>query len=361
MNADESDDSSNDFEIAANPLNSLNPPPKDLPDLLDGLLVSDSGLHNKLQCCANLSEEIGNRVADLQRRLENLRSKFPQWRSDEPQQVEGPRDKHRLAFGVQEAIYVRMLSQISFLYHVAHRQLPHVITEQRKQVKHIFDAFLGDLHDHHGIEIANSAHLHCVEGCRWYFESGPYEWTKKPYSHEWWAEMNHTNWDWVKMRKHIEDLMKNTASKQIRAVNDFETHIRRFVPPWFWRGETHRWGLQSRFRIIEKEGVKKVHMNVFVSYQKTEQEMEQEHAKRLAVLVQQQREQEGVENETSIDTYSIVIEPMGAVNVNNNTIFDDELFVADWEQAASTPKGSWLKYWGYDTWLSKQSNADATT
>lgn len=340
-----------EFEIAANSLNSLNPPPKDLPDLLDKLLRSDTALRDRREACDKLSLDLASRLDDLRNRLENLRRKFPEWRSDNPNCFLGPKDKHHLAFALQEAVYTRMISQVSFMHNVAHARLPVSLEKQRVECKYIFEAFLGDRHDHPGIEIANSAHLHCVDGCRWYFEHGPYEWTKKPYSNEWWAGMNQTDWDWVKMRKHVEDLIQDITSKHLRTADEFQYHIRQFVPSWLWKGDTQRWGLQTRFRIVEdQDGCKQVHGNVFISYQKSQIDMEQEHARKVAALVKQ-REQEDMDNPTDIDIKGVVIEPMGTFDINNFTIFDGEMLVADWEQAARVPAGSWLSHWGYDRWI----------
>lgn len=335
------------FEVAANPLNSLNPPPRDLPDLIDKLLSSDAALSSRIEGCNQVAYKLRDRLFDLRDRRENLRQRFPQWRSDNPQKLQGPKDKHRLAFESQEAIFTRMISQVDFLSNFTLARLPLRLMSQRSACEHVFAVFLGDHHDHRGIEIANSAHLHCVDGCRWYFEHGPYEWSKKPFSNQWWAEMNHTDWDWVKVRKHIEDLVTSINSTHVRAADDFQHHFRKFMPAWFWEGEINRWGLRTRFRVTEdRQGAKRIQTNVFIVYSKTQYEEQRELAQVVAAMIKQ-REQEGVENPSDFDTRFIPIQPVGTCDIDNKSVFDGVITVDDWDLAVSVPQESWLKHWGY--------------
>lgn len=339
------------LEVAANPLNSLNPPPPDLPDLLDSLISSDAVLQNKLRHCRGAAEEISSRVEDVQTRLRTLRSKFPRYSSDNPYRIEELNNKTYIAFKLQERIYDRMLKQVAFLFHVAHEQLPETIQNLRIQHQHIFNEFLGRQHNHPGIEIANSDHLHCVDGCGWYFEHGPFEFSKKPYSNEWWADMNQTVWDWVKLREHIEELIK-TASQSVNEVDLFIEQLRKQVPKWFWAGGTHKWSLTTNFRKgQDADGITRIQVNGLALYPKTEKEMEEEHSQKLQVLVQKLQAEGRPVDQESIAAKQIVIDPTGNAFINDQFVFDGKLEVVDWNKARNVSKGSWLAHWGYIEWL----------
>ncbi|KAK5101084.1 hypothetical protein LTS08_004690 [Lithohypha guttulata] len=338
----DTDDEDNTFSLAENvldaaihPLSSVNPPPIDLPDLLDSLIDSESKLVGKIELCDQLADGLARRILHIRNKLERLQRRYPEWRSKVNPYADGvPRknkSKMQVAFEQQEVVFSRMLMQLNFLHFC------------------LFTRFLGERHSHPGIEIANSRHLHCVDGCEWYLLHGPYEWSEQPYGKLWQAEMNHTNWDWVAVRKHINDLIENSRAKASDNVDLLHSHLLKFVPFWFWVEDYESWTLQAKISArADEQGRKLERITTVVRYQKSTGQLEQE-LERARTVVQQKKEQTGEECTTpTIDD----IDPFGVQDLHPHIVFDGKVFIREWAEGAEAKViDSWLDYWGFQQWL----------
>ena len=236
-----------------------------------------------------------------------------------------------------------MLSQTRFMHFVAAEKLPAKIRGSVRAHVEIFDELLGKRHNHVGIEVANSGHAYCVDGCRWYFEKGPFEWSKRAYSDAWWAEMNGTEWDWVRMRTYIEDVVRD-GERGDGGVEMFETHLRRFVPRWFW--ESEEWEMCPKIRIVKGEdGRKRTRLACWIRYRKSEGEVIEERDKLMKAMGREGGDED------------VKIEPFGTYVMLVNDVFDAEAYVHDWEEAELKSIGKWLSYWGFEAYKAGEAQS----
>ena len=220
----------------------------------------------------------------------------------------------------------------------------------------MFDVMLGARHDHPGIEVANSDTLHCIDNCDWYSHHGPYEWSKQPYTDAWWAEMNDTDWDWLRVREYADKLVEDAKKKPIAAVNNLSAHIRQFVPFWFFQKDANAWKLQGKENMWEEDGHQHSTFYIIVAYRKPEEMIQAEREQLLEQSKQQQEEGTGDGESQCVDGKTEV-DPIGVNIIEPSIVFDGEATRPDWENGGELRGiGSWLHYWGIESWIEKHTS-----
>ncbi|KAK5949646.1 hypothetical protein OHC33_009243 [Knufia fluminis] len=346
------------LQLAAHPLSSVNPPPPDLPDLLDKLIASDAELRKKWTVCDQIVTKLLKRVPNIKQKLEGLRQAHPHYRTDVARSKPGRRTKQRKCFEACEQLYQRMFMQTSFMHYCLTRKTKPLLQQHMKAHKDIFDALLGGRHDHRGIELANSRRLQCAPACNWYAEHGPYEWTMQPYTNQWWEAMNNTQWDWVRMRQHIADTMTNAQTKGIVVADIFLSNAQKYVPFWFWYEKYESWF--PRVDIIRIQNENDVEEEKFVCkvlFEKTEAIMEKERLWKIEQLRQVRSEQEEANEESATTDAHVEVDPLGERDLDLAVVFDGNAYSPDFNNGAQpTSMGSWLNWWGFEKWLKSHDN-----
>lgn len=351
------------LELAGHPLSSINPSPEDLPDLLDKAITNETELRKRLERCETTSECLGRQIISLKERLDNTRGELSR-RSEAANgyRVRNPKRQSRSALEAHDTVLTRMLFQTVFMQHCLSETFRGLLQHHIKSHKEIFDTFLGERHDHPGIEIASSEFLYCVEGCDWYFIHGPYEWTKKPYSNVWREEMNSTDWDWFRVRQHIEEVLEDTKSKALDVVDLFHAHVKRFVPYWFHAESLQSWTLLSGVqKVRDPSGLVKVKNVVVARFSKSESAIKEEKHRKLEELNKGRMTKEGLTGAITVEDTDVAVDPVGMQLIDPNIVFDGIASAPDWDDGAH-PKslGSWLNYWGYHGWHQKYSANKST-
>jgi len=341
------------LELAAHPLNSTNPPPPDLPNLLDNLIASEAELRRKWVVCDQLVDKLVRRVPHLKQRLESLRQAHPQYRTNISRLKQTRKSKQRMCFETCEELYQRMFMQTSFMHYCLTRKTKAVLQQHMKAHKDIFDTMLGHRHDHRGIEIANSRKLQCVPSCDWYDEHGSYEWAKQPYTNWWWQEMNNTNWDWVKMRLHITDTIDNARAKAILAADMFLSNAQAHVPFWFWYEKYETWSPWIEVLLVQNEyGIDEERIVCKIRFEKTGAIMEKERLYKLEQLMHERAEHEGFDQPGLIDDTDLNVDAVGERNIDHVVVFNGDAYSSGFNHSGQpTCIGSWLDWWGYQKWL----------
>lgn len=347
------------LELAAHPLSSPNPPPQDLPDLLDGVITSEAELRRKWVICDQLANKLVKRVVNVKQRLQTLRQAYPQYRTNMTQPKRGPKTKDRMCFQACEELYQRMFMQTSFMHNCLTRNLKVLLRRQMKAHKDIFDALLGGRHDHYGIEVANSRTSHCAPGCNWYAEHGPYEWTKQPYTNQWWEEMNDTNWDWVRMRQQISDTIANARDNALLVADMFLSNARTHVPVWFWYEKYEIWSPFIELRRMQNEnGSLEEKVVCKIRFEKTKAIMEKERLYKREQMRQERSKQDGAAGEGTMNDSVVEINAVGEQDIDPAVVFDGDAYSPDFNNGAQpTSIGSWLGCLGYQKWLNSCSSA----
>lgn len=221
-----------------------------------------------------------------------------------------------------------------------------------KAHKDIFDALLGDRHDHRGIEVASSRHLQCTPGCNWYVEHGPYEWTKRPYTSQWWEEMNDTDWDWVRMRQHITDVLANARGKAIVVANIFLSNAQIYVPFWFWYEKYETWSPWIQVLPVQNEdSVAEEKVVCQIRFEKTKAIIEEERLRKLEQLRQDRGEEEDTAGAGTLDDTVVEVDAVGKQEIDPAVVFDGDAYLPDFNNRTQpTSIGSWLDWWGYQKW-----------
>ncbi|KAK5311468.1 hypothetical protein LTR70_008759 [Exophiala xenobiotica] len=345
--------------LAAHPLSSPNPPPQDLPDLLDGVIASEAELRRKWVVCDQLANKLVKRVVNVKQRLETLRQAYPQYRTNMAHSKRGPKTKDRMCFQAGEELYQRMFMQTSFMHNCLTRNLKVLLQRQMKAHKDIFGTLLGGRHDHRGIEVANSRALQCAPGCNWYAEHGPYEWTKQPYTDQWWEEMNDTNWDWVRMRQHMSDTIANARGKAILVADMFFSNARTHVPVWFWYEKYETWSPFIDVRRVQNEnGSVEERVVCKIRFEKTEAIMEKERSYKREQTRRERSTQDDAAEEGIRDDSVVEISAVGEREIDPAVVFDGDAYSPDFNNGGQPMSiGSWLDCLGYQKWLNSYSGA----
>jgi len=346
------------LELAAHPLSSTNPPPQDLPDLLDRVIASEAEMRRKWVVCDQLANKLVKRVGNVKQRLDVLRQAYPQYRTDMTQLDRGPKTKDRTCFLACEELYQRMFMQTSFMHNCLTRNIKILLQRQMKAHKDIFDALLGDRHDHRGIEVANSRTLRCASGCDWYAKNGPYEWTRRPYTNQWWEQMNDTNWDWVRMRQHIAETIADARGKAVLIADTFLSNARTHVPIWFWYEKYETWSPFIEVRRVQTEsGPPEEKVVCKVRFEKTKAIMEKEQLYKREQLRQKRSEHDCAAEKGNLDLSVVETNAVGEQDIDPAVVFDGDAYSSGFNNGDQpTSFGSWLDCLGYQDWLNNYTS-----
>lgn len=347
------------LELAAHPLSSCNPPPRELPDLLDSLIASESRLEGQVTVIDKLAIGLSRRIEDLRKRLQKLRAENLHFKTNTNTMnlaTDSESVNKRRIFEAQERVLQRMCLQIAFIHHTFVQKIRVMTISIIKAHRDIFDEFLGEKHNHAGIQIANSSTLSCTPDCDWYQEHGPFEWSKKPYSNGWWKEMNHTDWDWLRMKEHFAETVTTSGGRIIAMFEMLQGNSMKFVPSWFWADDFETWTLHGRVESVKNtEGRVERQVVIKVRFNKTPAMIEHETVKKLNELKKTQAEQQKAgASDTSQPTDGITIE-IGKVG----EMIIDETFA--FNGLASKPgldgqgpqRIRWLVWWGFEKWYAE--------
>lgn len=341
-----------DFDFANDRPTTHNPPPKDLPDLLDELILSEEALGKKIGLCDKLAQDLITRIAVVKRKLEALRAKHPEWLTrQEPSNNATRKGKVQIAFEQQVTLLSHMLIQLQFLHFLASQNLRDIVVECVRAHRRLFEAFLGERHAHAGIEVANASLEHCIEGCPFYYLNGSHEWTKRPYSQKWVDEMTCSDWSWSAVHQEIEDVLRTGRAEISPKIDLFHAHLKRMVPCWFWINDPQPWSLQARVsKRVDAQGRQIERVETVVRFKKPSALIEKERATKLAQIRQVQ--ETGVDSAGADAEETIVIDPEAVQEVNPSVALDGQVLVRNWtDGAADEPVPSWLDYWGFEAWI----------
>lgn len=353
-NDDNTSDASTDsvlLELAAHPLSSINPPIRDLPDLLDSLIASESHLREKIHICDKKAGDLAKQTRLVRSRADDLVKA-----NEHLQKIDQLSSVARISeYKIyQSHIFLlrHMVWQLSFLVSKFLVEFKEHLERLGTAHKHVFGEFLGERHDHLGIETADSESMTCSDGCDWYLRNGPYEWTKKPYTKEWWKELNDTDWDWIRVREHIKNTIAETR-KIIMNIDMFYGNVEKFLPAWVWYDDPKTWEVKGEIESVEGvDDEKKGEVKLKIKFVKTEQMKNNE---RMAAE-QKQRQQwieEGMRpSEAATKPVNIEIEAIGIQSIDEKVVFDGEAVTPDWNNGGKHQRvGSWLNWWGFGRWL----------
>lgn len=339
--------------LAAHPLNSCNPPPPEMPDLFDSLIASEGRLKIHITKCNSMSNKTSKRVEDLSQRLRILRAKNTHfkteiWNKSHKGTAKSPA---QVKFEIEEQILQKMATQIAFVHYIFMNKIRAAALSTLKAHRDIFTEFLGERHDHQGIEVANSLELSCTLDCDWYQKHGPYEWSKKPYSNSWQQEMNQTDWDWVRIKEHITAAITVGGGKVAAMYDTFYANTMKFIPPWFWADNFDTWTIQGELQDgVNDKGEHERKPVGRVRFIKSSAMIEQEKTKILEVAKNYQGEKSADDN-TSTD-----IKKTGETFLDIRYVFDSEARMPG-------PGGQvrfvrWMKWWGIEKWYTEFFNKE---
>ena len=340
------------LELAAHPLSSPNPPPQDLPDLSDELITSEAEVRRRWVMCDQLVHKLAKRVINVKKRLELLRQAYPQYCTDAMKAKKGWKTNPHLCFCACEEMYQRMFMQANFMHYCLTRRIKPLLQQHLKAHKNVFDALLGDRHDHRGIDVADSKTLQCGPDCNWYIEHGPYEWTKRPYTHEWWKEMNGTNWDWVSMRQHITEVTTEARDNGIVKADMLVSNARKYVPVWFWYEKFQTWSPHVEvLRVQNENGSMEEKVGCKIRFDKTEVMMKKEREYKLDQAKHQGGVRDSTGKEGTEDESGVEVSAVGEWNIDPAVVFDGHAYSPDDGNGGQlTSIGSWLGCLGYQQW-----------
>jgi len=348
------------LELAAHPLSSINPPPRDLPDLLDCLIASDSHLREKLHLCDKMKHDLGNQTRLIRKRAEDFDNANRHLINRVPLSSLTSKNSEYMIPSAHSFLLCHMVWQLSFLVSKFAVDFKDHLEQLSTAHKHIFGEFLGERHDHPGIEIADSTSMTCSDSCDWYFCNGPYEWSKKPYTKEWWKELNDTDWDWIRVREHIKNTIAETR-KAIMNLDMFHGNIVKFLPPWVWYDDPNTWGVKGE--IVNVEGIngeRKGEVKLRIWFEKTDQMRTNE---RIAAENKQRQQwvAEGMhQSEAATKPVNIEINAIAIQLIDEKAIFDGQAMTPDWDNGGKHCRvGSWMNWWGFGQWLDNLKAARA--
>lgn len=331
-----------------------NPPPENLPDLLDELILSEEALVAKIELCDKLAHDLIPRTKFVKNKLEVLRSKHPEWLSKpnlNGEYDETEEDKVQVALRQQVMFLSRVLIQLQFLHFLLSQKWRDSAVTSVEQHRRLLDAFLGERRAHPGIEVANARLQHCVEGCPFYYLNGSHEWTKKPYSQGWVDDMTSSDWSWPTVQREIEGLVRSGRAEISPTIDLLYAHLKRMLPYWFWSNNPQPWSLIARVsnKMGADDGIfQKVH--TLVRCKKPPGMIEKERVARLAQM-QQEQAAKGEPEESAVDA-AIVIDPEAVHEVDPGAGLDGKALIRDWNDGAKEKQlRSWLDYWGFQDWI----------
>ncbi|KAJ9663810.1 hypothetical protein H2198_000570 [Neophaeococcomyces mojaviensis] len=340
------------LELAAHPLNSINPPPRDLPDLLDSLLLSEIRAKAKIDLCNQMTGDLVKQAGLIRRRSDDLLAANSHFESKTKLSEISSKNKEYRFFRLHSFLLKHMMLQFAFLISKFDggfkKHLEGLITAHN----HLFKEFFGQRHHHPGIELADSKAMTCTDGCDWYFHNGPYEWTKKPYTNQWWNEMNGTDWDWIRVREHIKNTIAETR-KAIMNLDMFYGNVEKFLPAWVWYDNLTTWIVEEETENIEGDNAEtNEEMRLMIRYVKTDEAIT---AERITAERRQRQHwvQEGMDqNEAARKPVDIAIDHIGVQAISEKVVFDGEAITPDWNNGGKHCKvGSWLNWWGFRHWF----------
>lgn len=335
--------------LAAHPLNSCNPPPPELPDLLDALIASEARLEEQVSLIEHVDKGLARRIQDLQKRVHQLRVANSQARVEVSTTGTGPNvellNKRRM-FEAQDRVLLKMCAQVIFIHATFTQKIRGMAISAIRAHRDIFAEFLGERHNHPGIQVANSSTLSCAPGCNWYQKHGPYEWSRKPYSNSWWEEMNNTDWDWVRMKEHFAAAITIAGGKVMALYQLLQANSMRFVPSWFWSEEFESWTMHADMENIENvKGDREHKVVIKVRYNKPAAAIERERAQKLDEM-----KKSGMQEPTQpTDTIMVDIDPVGETIIDQNLVFDG-LATKSTSSQHSQENVRWLLWWGFEKW-----------
>lgn len=334
--------------LAAHPLSSCNPPPPELPDLLDSLIASEARLEEQIAAIEHAGKGLVRRINDVQFRVQRLRAANSHLKSnleEGDKDAQSERLVQRRIFEAKERVFSKMWIQIIFVHFMFTQKIRGMTISTIKAHRDIFAEFLGERHNHPGIQVANSLTLSCAPGCDWYQKHGPYEWSKKPYSNAWLEEMNNTDWDWLRIKEHIAAAIEVGGGKVISMFQMLQSNSVRFIPGWFWAENFETWTLHGEVEpISSSEGKVENQVTVKVRFNKSAATIQQEKAKKLCEMIKG-----GFHDPASSDDPVIEIDEVGEMTI-------DQSFVFDGIASKMAPNGRgqedvrWLIWWGYEKW-----------
>lgn len=343
--------------LAAHPLNSCNPPPREMPDLFDSVIASEARLNLLIAKYDKVACEIDQRLANIKERLQQLRAKNGHCTKTHVQGEReiGPSRKH-LIFQAEERVLRKMYLQLAFLHYNFATKFRRLAVMTVQAHHDLFDEFLGQKHDHAGIEVANATKLSCATNCSWYQKHGPYEWSKKPYSDQWWEEMNHTDWDWIRIKDHIVAAVSVGSARLFAMYDTLHATARKFVPSWIWAEDFRTWTIHGdveSFRNIEGRTEQKIVIKA--RFNKSTAAMEQEKAKKLDEIKKMRLargEVDGQELKQSLDKIVVDVDKIAEMVIDQGLVFDGMGQVPG-SKGQGPQSARWLVWWGFEKWCSE--------
>lgn len=335
--------------LAAHPLSSCNPPPPELPDLLDSLIASEARLEEQVAVIDNVGRGLVRRIDNIKKRVCQLREANSYLKAD----LNATEDKdsnelltQRQIYEAKERVLSKMWLQVMFIYTMFSQKVRGMTISTIKAHRDIFAGFLGERHNHPGIQVADSSKLSCAPGCDWYQKHGPYEWSKKPYSNAWLEEMNNTDWDWLRIKDHLTSAITVGGGKAIAVYQMLQANSTHHIPCWFWSEDFDTWTLHGEVERPEKSETGGEHQVIIkVRYNKSQATMKQEKVRKLNEMIKA-----GLHDPTQATEDPVVeIEKVGEMII-------DKTFVFDGMASKATPNGHgqvnvrWLVWWGFEKW-----------
>lgn len=342
--------------LAAHPLSSCNPPPRELPDLLDSLIANDSRLREQAVRIEKVGEGLTRRIVNLKQRVQQLQAANAHLKKDvqtaDPNKASEVSKERRL-FETQERVLQTMCLQTAFIHYTFLHKIKGMTLSTLKSQNDILNEFLGQRHAHPGIGIADSTKMLCVPGCEWYQKHGPYEWSKKPYTNSWWEEMNHTDWDWLRIKEHISTAVSVGGGKAIATYDTMQANSMKFIPSWFWAEDFETWTLHGETETVENtEGDPEDKIVIKVRFNKSTAQIQQETANRTKETNKARTGKGDAEtdsNHPSTSDGTISIDKVGETVIDERFVFDGIASMAGGDKGGSQ-QIRWLVWWGYEKW-----------
>ena len=228
------------------------------------------------------------------------------------------------------------------MHHILTNDLEQTLRTGLQAHKTVFNVLLGRRHTHNPKSSA-SKEGGCVDGCEWYDQYGPFEWSHRPYTQHWQTAMSNTPWNWIKMRAHIIELMRNAEHEILDRVNVFLACAQRYVPAWFWSPDFGRWVPWLEIVSIEEKNARRavetVVIKILFPAPKESAESDLITDKELP-----RQEVESEEPDESSDMSCAAIDP--------SMVFDGALALQDWnDRGIVRPIGTWLRHFGIQQWF----------
>lgn len=346
--------------LAAHPLSSCNPPPPELPDLLDSLIASEERLTYQLILIQKVGSGFVRRIRDLKNRVQRVRAAkadLERGGQTPDANVASKLSKDRRILEAQELVLQKMCLQIAFILETFTVKIRQMTNSTIKAHRDIFDEFLGQRHSHPGIQVADSTKLLCTPDCEWYQKHGPYEWSKKPYTNLWWEEMNNTDWDWLRIKEHIAAAVTAGGGQIIAMFEQLQANSQKFVPSWFWNEDFETWTMHADMESVKNtEGHLEDKVVVKVRFNKSVAMIQQETVNKLKEMEKAQNKQENAAAKSSVPSLAgttVEIDKIGETVIDQDLVFDAWSPSLAGLERGGPPKVRWLVWWGFERWHSE--------